>query len=66
MLRDIKFRKYTVQKVSDLQIRYAFLNWKKLFEMVTGKDISDNTLVQVYFDNYFTKLFKELAALNKW
>lgn len=66
ILRKIKFRDYIVQKVSDLQTRYMFLNWQKLFETVTGKDISGNTLVQVYFDSYFTNMFKKLAVLNKW
>ncbi|RZC34171.1 endothelin-converting enzyme-like 1 [Asbolus verrucosus] len=57
-------KKYDVRKISDLQIQYPVLQWKKLFETLTGHEVETNTLVQVYVGKYFNDMLTSLAKAS--
>lgn len=57
-------KEYMMVKVSDLQHYYSILEWKTLLSSISGLPIDDNTAVQVYFFEYFIKLFKLLQGVS--
>ncbi|KAB0794705.1 hypothetical protein PPYR_11544 [Photinus pyralis] len=57
---------YTLKTISDLQIEYPFLQWTKFFKILTEKDLGEETLVQVYFPDYFEQLFAGLSVAPLW
>ncbi|KAF5298409.1 hypothetical protein FQR65_LT01187 [Abscondita terminalis] len=60
------FQDYTIQKISDLQKNYPYLEWKRFFKILTNIDLDENTLIGVYFPNYFKVLFKSISRTPKW
>ncbi|XP_018319405.1 endothelin-converting enzyme homolog [Agrilus planipennis] len=63
--KSLVYKKYKVLKISDLQKNYPLLQWKKFFELLSGRNIDDNLSVHVYCIEYFKNLFQELRSTPK-
>lgn len=58
-------KEYDMKKIFELQADFKFLNWTKLFQSLTGREIQDNASVQVYFKEYFRDTFTFLTTIDK-
>ncbi|KAJ3633123.1 hypothetical protein MTP99_010091 [Tenebrio molitor] len=58
-------KNYDMRKISDLQLHYPIFDWKSLFERLTGREVAESTMVQVYFGKYFHSMFTSLAKTTK-
>ncbi|XP_044266790.1 neprilysin-11-like [Tribolium madens] len=65
ILRQFIQKKYEVRKLSDLKFHYPILDWIKLFQTMTGRIISENTVIQIYFSDYFKQIFSSLSKIDK-
>nr|XP_008194030.2 PREDICTED: LOW QUALITY PROTEIN: neprilysin-2 [Tribolium castaneum] len=65
ILRQFIQKQYEVRKLSDLKFHYPVLDWIRLFQIMTGRQIAENTTIQIYFSDYFKQIFASLARIDK-
>ncbi|KAK5646634.1 hypothetical protein RI129_005098 [Pyrocoelia pectoralis] len=59
-------KEYTLHTISELQTEYPLIQWKRFFEIITEQVLNDDTVIQVYFPDYFQQLFAGLSSSPLW
>lgn len=62
--RVVTNKEFKLMKVSDLQHEFPLIDWRGLFQILTGRAIQDNGFVQVYFPEYISKIFHKLSNMH--
>ncbi|XP_044752109.1 neprilysin-11-like [Coccinella septempunctata] len=55
-------RNHVNLKVGQLEKKFPMIQWELLFEILTNKSINNETVIQLYNQEYFEDVFRELSA----
>ncbi|XP_063242360.1 endothelin-converting enzyme homolog isoform X2 [Bacillus rossius redtenbacheri] len=61
--RDLAMKNYNYMNITELQDKFPLINWMKLLNSIVHQVPAD-TKVQVYFEYYFTMLFRHLSEVE--
>ncbi|KAL3282091.1 hypothetical protein HHI36_005289 [Cryptolaemus montrouzieri] len=58
-------REYTNIKIGHLKKKFPSIEWDYLFRVISGKNVTNETVIQMYNKEYFDDVFKKIISVNK-